>query len=205
MPRGKASMGLDMHYYNRDNDKPVYDRSGLQVCTTRKHKRDKTATLYGLFGNATVPAMQRVTNSTSCTVKGELHLLGVNPHMHKRGVHGHLDLRRAGADATEVLYDGPFSFEEQTMKPLEDTLIKEGDVFTTTCTFENQSTRDIGFGEGTDDEMCINWIRYYPKGGFNCSRMQPPDGSGTVDDPDSNGNGVFPTGDDDAGVAPPPT
>ena len=64
---------------------------------------------------------------------------------------------------------------------------------------------DIHFGEGTEDEMCINWIRYWPKGGFSCTRMAPPDGSQTVDDPNSNGNGVFPTGDDDAGVAPPPS
>jgi hypothetical protein len=74
----------------------------------------------------------------------------------------------------KVLYDGPFAFEEQTIKPLEDTLIKEGDVLTTICTFENSSDRNITFGEGTDDEMCINWIRYYPKGGFTCARMAAP-------------------------------
>lgn len=202
MPKGKASMGLDMHYYNLNNDKPVYDRSGLQMCVTRKHKREKMATLYGLFGNATVPANQRVVNSTSCTVKGELHLLGVNPHMHRRGVHGHLDLRRAGMDPTQVLYDGPFSFEEQTMKPLEDTVIKEGDVFTTTCTFENMTDRNVSFGEGTDDEMCINWIRYYPKGGFSCQRAKDP--ADAPIDPNSTGNGDFPSGTDlDAGVEPP--
>jgi hypothetical protein len=202
MPKGKASMGLDMHYYNLNNDKPVYDRSGVQMCVTRKHKREKMATLYGLFGNATVPANQRVVNSTSCTVKGELHLLGVNPHMHRRGVHGHLDLRRGGMDPTEVLYDGPFSFEEQTMKPLKDTVIKEGDVFTTTCTFENMTDRNVAFGEGTDDEMCINWIRYYPKGGFSCRSMMAP--ADAPIDPNSTGNGDFPTGADlDAGVEPP--
>ena len=205
MPKGKASMGLDMHYYNLGSDQPKYDRSGLQVCTTRKKLREKTATLYGLFGNANVPPMQRVVNSTTCTVKGELHLFGVNPHMHHLGVHARLELRRGGMDPTEVLYDGPFSFEDQVMRPLEDTLVKEGDTFTTTCTFENTTSRDIHFGESTEDEMCINWIRYYPKGGFSCSRMAPPDGSGTVDDPNSNGNGNFPTGDEDAGVVPPPT
>ena len=126
--------------------------------------------------------------------------------MHHLGVHGHLDIRRGGMDPTEVLYDGPFSFEEQTMKPLTEMVVKEGDVLTTTCTFENPSERTITFGEGTDDEMCINWIRYYPKGGFTCSGM-----SAATDapiDPNSTGNGgPFPTGegqDVDAGVEAPP-
>ena len=199
MPKGKESMGLDMHYYNKNNDKPVYDRSGLEMCVTRKHRRPKTATLYGLFGNATVPPKQRVENTTSCTVKGELHLIGVTPHMHHMGRRGYLSLQRGGAGPIEVLHDGPFSFEEQTIKPIRDTLVKEGDVLTTRCTFENTSDRMISFGEDTADEMCINWVRYYPKGGFSCSRML-----GRAEapiDPNSMGNG--PTGesqDIDAGT-----
>lgn len=204
MPKGEASLGLDMHYYNRNNDQPVHDRSGVELCIARKHKRPKTAALYGLFGNATVAAMQRVVNSTSCVVTGELHLLGVNPHMHRMGRHAHLELQH-GDDPVNVLYDGPFAFEEQTLKPLKDTLVREGDVLTTVCTFENTSNRNITFGEGTDDEMCINWIRYYPKGGFSCSRMAP-DGSPIADpelSPHAEGLG---DGDDDAdaGAAPLP-
>jgi hypothetical protein len=205
MPKGTASMGLDMHYYNLNNDKPVYDRSGLELCVTRKHRRPKTATLYGLFGNANVPANQRVENTTSCTVKGELHLLGVTPHMHELGVHGYLALQRGGTGPVEVLHDGPFAFEEQTIKPIKDTLIKEGDVLTTTCTFENNTDRNISFGENTADEMCINWVRYYPKGGFSCSRISTE--AEAPSDPSGTGNGgPFPTGegqDVDAGVEEP--
>lgn len=186
MPKGEASMGLDMHYYNKNNDKPAYDRSGLELCVTRKNRRPKTATLYGLFGNATVPPKQRVENSTSCTVQGELHLIGVTPHMHHMGRRGYLSLQRGGTGPIEVLHDGPFSFEEQTIKPIEDTLIQEGDVLTTKCTFENTSDRMVTFGEGTDDEMCINWVRYYPKGGFRCSRMSAP--TDEPIDPNSTGN-----------------
>jgi mono/diheme cytochrome c family protein len=202
MPKGKKSMALDMHYYNKNNDKPVYDRSGLEVCVTRKNRRPKTATLYGLFGNANVPAKQRVENSTSCTVTGELHLMGVNPHMHHMGRHGHLSLQRGGTGPIEVLYDGPFSFEEQTMKTIEETVIKAGDVLTTKCTFENTTDRAVTFGEDTENEMCINWVRYYPKGGFTCSRMMTA-GEAPID-PNSTGNGgPFPTGEDlDAGAEP---
>jgi hypothetical protein len=208
MPHGKDSLGLDMHYFNRGNDKPAYDRSGLEVCVTRKNLRPKMATLYGLFGNATIPPKQRVENSTSCTVTGEMHILGVNPHMHHRGVRGYLSLQRGGTGPVEVLHDGPFSFEEQTLKPIEDTLIKEGDVLTTKCTFVNEDDRMITFGEDTEDEMCINWVRYYPKGGFRCSRMMP-DGGVDEDpgaDPGTGNGGPFPTGEDqdaDAGVEPP--
>jgi cytochrome c5 len=206
MPKGKASMALDMHYYNKNNDKPTQDRSGLEMCVTRKHRRAKTATLYGLFGNANVPPKQRVENTTSCTVQGELHLIGVTPHMHHMGRRGFLSLQRGGTGPIEVLHDGPFSFEEQTIKPIEDTLIQAGDVLTTRCTFENSSDRMITFGEDTEDEMCINWVRYYPKGGFTCARMAAA--SDAPIDPNSTGNGgPFPTGEDqeqDAGVEEPP-
>jgi hypothetical protein len=205
MPKGKASMALDMHYYNKNSDKPAYDRSGLEMCVTRKHRRPKMATLYGLFGNANVPPKQRVENSTSCTVKGELHLIGVTPHMHHMGRRGYLSLQRGGTGPIEVLHDGPFSFEEQRLRPIEDTLVKEGDVLTTRCTFENTSDRMITFGEDTEDEMCINWVRYYPKGGFTCSRMSTE--GEAPSDPNNTGNGgPFPTGegqDLDAGVEEP--
>jgi len=30
---------------------------------------------------------------------------------------------------------------------------------------------EVQWGESTDDEMCINWVRSYPKGALHCARM----------------------------------
>lgn len=169
MPKGPASLGLDMHYFNKNSAEPKQDQSGVELCITRKF-RPKTAAIYGLRGNATVPAMQRVENAMPCTAtttSGDVHFLGITPHMHRLGVHAHLDLKR-GSDPMQVIYDAPYNFEEQTLKPLNDVVVKTGDVLTTTCTYENDTNRDIVWGDATEDEMCFNWMRYYPRGGFTC-------------------------------------
>jgi hypothetical protein len=107
----------------------------------------------------------------ACEVKADqdIHFLGVNPHMHQLGVHAKLELTRAGK--TTVLWDAPFSFMEQEMHPLENVVVKQGDVLTTTCTYMNNTARDVAWGDSTNDEMCINWVRYYPEGAFQCNRM----------------------------------
>ena len=175
MPKGPSSLGLDMHYFNKNSAEPVQDQSGVELCITRKF-RPKTAAIYGLRGNATVPAMQRVENAVPCTAtttNGDVHFLGITPHMHRLGVHARLDLKR-GTEPMQVIYDGAYNFEEQTLKPLNDVLVKNGDILTTTCTYENDTNRDIVWGDATEDEMCFNWMRYYPRGGFSC----PPTGLG---------------------------
>ncbi|HET8935012.1 MAG TPA: hypothetical protein VFN67_16300 [Polyangiales bacterium] len=168
MPKGPASLGLDMHYFNLNSNQPKQDQSGVELCITRKF-RPKTAAIYGLRGNATVPAMQRAENAMPCTVTAttDVHFLGITPHMHQLGVHAHLDLKR-GSEPMNVIYDGPYNFEEQRLKPLNDILVKTADVLTTTCTYQNDTARDVAWGDSTQDEMCFNWMRYYPRGAFQC-------------------------------------
>jgi hypothetical protein len=168
MPKGPASLGLDMHYFNKNNAEPVQDQSGVELCITRKF-RPKTAALYGLRGTANVAAMSRGETPAPCTVNAmqDVTFMGIQPHMHRLGVHAHLDQKR-GSDPMQVLYDAPFTFNEQTLKPLDNIMVKNGDVLTTTCTYENDTTRDVMWGDSTEDEMCINWMRYYPKGAIQC-------------------------------------
>jgi hypothetical protein len=168
MPKGPASLGLDMHYFNMNSPEPKQDASGLEMCITRTF-RPKTAAIYGLRGNASVPPLQRVANATPCTATtmGEVHFLGITPHMHRLGVHARLDLQR-GTEPMNVIYDGAYHFEAQTLKALDNVAVKNGDVLTTTCTYENDTDRSIVWGDSTQDEMCFNWMRYYPKGAFNC-------------------------------------
>lgn len=167
MPKGPGSLGLDMHYFNLNSSEAKPDQSGVELCITRTF-RPKTAAIYGLRGNATVAAMQRAENPMPCTVTAtsDVHFLGITPHMHQLGIHAHLELERGGE--TNVIYDAPYNFEEQTLKPLDDILVKNADVLTTTCTYQNDTPRDVAWGDSTQDEMCFNWMRYYPRGAFQC-------------------------------------
>ena len=170
MPKGQQTLTLDMHYYNLNGAEPQPDRSGLEICITRT-LRPKTAANTGLNGSAVVKAMSRAETPVACnvTTDQEVHFLGVNPHMHQLGVHAKLELTRAGVNT--VLWDAPFAFTEQAMHPLDNIHVMTGDVLTTTCTYVNDRPTDVQWGDSTDDEMCINWVRYYPRGAFHCKAM----------------------------------
>ena len=166
VPKGSRALMLDIHYYNVGNSASENDDSGLEVCVTYT-KPTYVATTIGLTGDALAPAMQRVENATECTaeVTGEVHLMTVAPHMHKLGVHGKLEVIRGGE--TIVLHDGPFQFGDQKLYPL-DFIVQDGDVLRTTCTYQNDTPFTVTFGQNSDNEMCFNFVEYYPMGNLRC-------------------------------------
>jgi hypothetical protein len=80
--------------------------------------------------------------------------------MHKHGTHLKSVVNRA-AGGSEVMYDGAFSFEFQTVydTPLQ---LNPGDTVTTTCTYENTSDHQVLFGQSTEMEMCFNFTYAWP-------------------------------------------
>jgi hypothetical protein len=168
MPGGADALRLDVHYYNLGSTRPESDASGVELCITR-HPRPNTATVSGLTGNATAP-VGRSDNASSCTVdvtgRDSVTFLSVSPHLHKLGVHAKLELTRDGE--TTALHDAPFDFEDQRIYELENIEIRAGDVLTTTCSYENDTGRTVSFGQNSDDEMCFNFVTYYPMGAFQC-------------------------------------
>jgi len=168
MPGGPGALRLDVHYYNLGNTQPESDASGFELCVTRT-PRPYTATVAGLTGNATA-RVGRSDNATSCTVNltgvESVKFLSVSPHMHQLGVHAKLELTRAGQET--ALHDAPFDFFDQRIYPLDNLDIRDGDVLTTTCSYENDTGRTVTFGQNSDDEMCFNFVTYYPMGAFQC-------------------------------------
>ena len=60
---------------------------------------------------------------------------------------------------TEVLIDKPFDFNSQVSYPTP-AVINPGDTLSTTCTFAAPTP----FGQGTNEEMCYNFVLAYPAG-----------------------------------------
>jgi Copper type II ascorbate-dependent monooxygenase, C-terminal domain len=46
-------------------------------------------------------------------------------------------------------------------------VVGPGDRLTTTCTYENDTSRIITFGQGTAQEMCYNFVVAWPAGSLN--------------------------------------
>jgi mono/diheme cytochrome c family protein len=168
MPGGAQALRLDVHYYNLGSTQAESDQSGVELCITRT-PRKFTAAVAGLTGNATA-RVGRSDNATSCTVNltgaESVTFLSDSPHMHKLGVHAKLDLQRAGQGS--ALHDAAFDFNDQRIYPLDSVQIHDGDVLTTTCSYENDTGRTVSFGQNSDDEMCFNFVTYYPMGAFQC-------------------------------------
>jgi hypothetical protein len=104
-----------------------------------------------------------------CTMDRDVTLIAVGPHMHQIGVH-----LKAVADSSvvgeTVLFDGPYRFDEQVVHPLEEIPMKKGDVVRVECTYDNDTDRDVPFGDSSLDEMCFAGLSRYPEGGsFLCT------------------------------------
>ena len=175
MPTGARSLRLDMHYYNTAGTKPEPDRSGVAVCIVKgAHLRKNSAAIaMGLtaLNPVLAPANKKGHEATgSCTARTTqpVRLLTASPHAHKYARHMKFTVRKPSGQEI-VMHDMPFQFGEQGTYALEPPVVIEtGDVITTTCTYDNETSRNITFGESTENEMCFNFAVYYPKGAFTC-------------------------------------
>ena len=55
-----------------------------------------------------------------------------------------------------------FDFDHQDPTLVQPYVIHPGDSLTTRCYFHNPTTHDMYFGPGSEEEMCIDFIYYYP-------------------------------------------
>lgn len=160
---------LEIHY-NNVRKYQSRDRSGLKICATTKF-RPNTVAVHLLGSNdIRLEPGRRQDVINSCVVasdKGPATVIATSPHMHLLGVHlrtivKHLD------GSEEVLTDKPYSFADQAIQYLaRPIIVRKGDLLTTTCTYENSTSRVIGYSQGTDGEMCGNGLLAYPPGSIS--------------------------------------
>lgn len=175
LPSGRDALRLDMHYYNLQGAADEFDRSGVVMCVVKgANLRKKIGAVHGgfnIFSPMMAPAgAQGYELKGSCTVKAKepATLLSIAPHAHTRA--RHMTTRIVKADGREILlHDRDFAFQEQVGYAFDPPVILEdGDTVHVMCRYDNETTKNIGWGEGTQDEMCIHWVNYYPKGAFTC-------------------------------------
>lgn len=96
--------------------------------------------------------------SGTCTVglAGGVTVLGVSPHMHTRGTKFLARWERTGAFDRCMVNIDKWDFEWQGGYMFTTPLVmQQNDRVETTCTWNNETNSPIGFGEGTDEEMCF--------------------------------------------------
>jgi mono/diheme cytochrome c family protein len=173
LPSGpNAGLILEVHYYN-DSGMEQLDGSGLTFCTAKPGARPHTAGIHtlGSEGICIQPAARAQEVVGSCsprTDRGDIHITGVWPHMHKMARRQKVVIKRASG-ATEVIHDEPFDFNSQVFYPKGDIVVKPGDSVETHCYYDNDTSAPIHFGERTQDEMCYAFVAAWPAGALTPS------------------------------------
>lgn len=159
---------LQMHYSNLLGLEGETDASAIGLCTTTE-LREFAADIAAFGGTSfTIDPNSDMTLDCNVDVVGALDdffpvtIFQSWPHMHQlgRGLQGHVEK----ADGTIVpLADVPnYDFDYQITYPVNVTL-DVGDTVHTSCTWENTTGSPVGFGEATNEEMCFNFVSYYPR------------------------------------------
>ena len=141
------------------------DNSGYELCTTETLRPNDAGVLAFGSTNFTIPPRSTTTVNCDYTLPAsftDVKLFNASPHMHTRGAAMSTERLAGGTGAPEIDLRQPnFTFENQANFPIK-AEVAPGDVMRTRCTWKNPGDTTIAFGENTGDEMCFDFIGYYP-------------------------------------------
>lgn len=163
---GITHYAVQLHYDNASNLADQQDNSGFDICSTEDLRPNDAGVL--AFGSVNINIPARAQNTVvTCDYQFDdrfngVTFFGVSPHMHKAGLSIGTTMLAGGTGPEQDVFVRPnFDFENQAQTPIH-TTVKSGDVFRSTCTYTNPTDQAIEFGENTADEMCFNFMSYYP-------------------------------------------
>jgi Copper type II ascorbate-dependent monooxygenase, N-terminal domain/Copper type II ascorbate-dependent monooxygenase, C-terminal domain len=157
---GLSSQGLVLEvHYNNSVSLAEPDASGVEVCVTEEARPNEAAIHW--LGTQLLGVGAEATGLCLPNNTGDVTIISSTPHMHLQGRHMRTVINRA-AGGTETVLDTPFDFNNQVTYATP-AVVRRGDTLSTTCTFAVPTP----FGEGTNQEMCYNFVLAYPAGGLS--------------------------------------
>ncbi|KAK9824478.1 hypothetical protein WJX72_010665 [[Myrmecia] bisecta] len=194
----RRAFNIGAHYHNPDHLSGQVDRSGLRLHLTTNLRKGDIGMLWagaisGLVGSIP-PGHKSWYSSTSCRVQldrtqypGGIHFFTHLPHIHKLGYRlwsdhmrmqvvqdefGHQKSRwvKIGELGREEHYSYKAGRYGNLGEPGINVL--PGDMITTTCIYDSTNqTEVIRGGLGSNDEMCIHFLFYYPADAYGANRQ----------------------------------
>jgi hypothetical protein len=165
-------INLNLHLFNA-SDNPIDATSGVLVKRVApvdvQHEADMMFS--GTLAIAIPHDGMLHTAQGGCAAPADWHVFTLWPHMHQTATHQTWTYAHDGV--TTTLLDDDYTFTEQKNYPIADTLIHQGDRVETVCSYVNNTLVDIGFGDGSDKEMCFTGMYKYPAGGnqLDCTTL----------------------------------
>lgn len=162
-----AQFNLEIHYNNQGRYADVNDRSGVRLCATSKLRTNEATSHWLGTELILLPPGQKTEVTGICQPQQAAHIISVSPHMHKLGRHMKTIITRLDG-SEETLNNRAFDFNDQQIYPVGgragEVVVGPGDKLTTTCTYENETSRFVPFGQSTSQEMCYNFVVAWPAG-----------------------------------------
>jgi hypothetical protein len=162
---GTTHWVVQLHYNNAKALAGQVDNSGYDLCTTETLRPNDAGVV--AFGSTKFSIPARSTTTVKCdytlpSTFANVKLFNASPHMHTRGTAMSTERLVGGTGTPQMVFSNPnFSFENQANFPITGD-VAPGDVMRTRCTWKNPGDTTISFGENTGDEMCFDFIGYYP-------------------------------------------
>jgi len=171
-PLGPSEPGhfvLQIHYNNVQGLVGEMDQSGIGLCTTTELRpNDADIVAFGGTSFGSIEPSQEKTSECSVDVPAQLDAaMPINifqswPHMHQLGRKFESHIERANGDIVSLADVPNYDFDYQLAYPATATL-DVGDTVSVSCTWQNTTGQAADFGENTTDEMCFNFVAYYPR------------------------------------------
>jgi Copper type II ascorbate-dependent monooxygenase, C-terminal domain/Copper type II ascorbate-dependent monooxygenase, N-terminal domain len=170
---GFQSLQIQIHYNNPSREANFTDDSGIRMYYTSKKRAfdmgvfeigDPAVTLRGSISpNGGLSQHVFDCNRCSSTLSAPVTVIRERLHMHAAGVSMANSQIRNG----EVIHRGQIEYWDFAQSGLYDVqqpsfTMQPGDRFRTICNY-NANQRNVKFGLGSADEMCITYLYYYPR------------------------------------------
>ncbi len=157
---GTTHYMMQIHYNNVSGTAVQNDASGYKLCTTETLRPNDAGVLAFGSVNFSIPARSTLALTCDYTFTSPLiHTFVAQPHMHLRG----RAMSTINTTTSNTIVDSP-NFDFQTQYLHESKFdIKPGDVIRNTCTWANETDQPVTFGPTTEDEMCFDFVSYWPR------------------------------------------
>jgi hypothetical protein len=201
---GRTYVVLQVHYNNPANVTDIIDNSGVNIYRTNQIR----ATQAGLFAFGAVnftllPQIPEFSISGACpasVTNNAFPVSGVTAyssfmHAHQRGRRIWTEVWRNGVLVATLGNNQNYDFNLQKVVALAPFVtLQKNDTLNTYCTYDTtQDSQNVTHGEKTSNEMCLNFVAYYPLIGANpllaCGPVSP---SNPGSNPDSTMCSVLP-------------
>ena len=159
---------LNLHLFNTSTDLlPGVSGTLVKTLDPSEVKQEVEMIMPGATG-ISVPPNSPGSVQGDCTFPGDSNVITVWPHMHKYGTHMRVTHQIDGGEVT--LHDTPFNFNEQKFHPITPVPILGGESIHYECSYMNTTSKEVGFGISSDDEMCFLGLYRYPKLASACQK-----------------------------------